>query len=202
MICSFCGKSQREVRKLIAGPSVYICDECIGLCVKMCNEDINPPVPALRTAGGRQIPDLAWCDIAPDAAEVVVNRLLDEVDTLERFINAAQARSLAAHSTRVLVRLRDIHSALRELGFAEQIRARCLDDYLEALPAWSEIEPIGRDFVCALLLRRIPGLAGEVETATVHGLGAYADHHLEVAAAYRAAAVALGWGASTVTLAS
>ena len=30
--CSFCGKSQREVRKLIAGPTVYICDECIELC--------------------------------------------------------------------------------------------------------------------------------------------------------------------------
>src|ERR1019366_6124785 len=30
--CSFCGKSQKEVKKLIAGPTVYICDECIGLC--------------------------------------------------------------------------------------------------------------------------------------------------------------------------
>jgi hypothetical protein len=30
--CSFCGKSQHEVRKLIAGPTVFICDECVGLC--------------------------------------------------------------------------------------------------------------------------------------------------------------------------
>ena len=30
--CSFCGKSQKQVRKLIAGPGVYICDECIELC--------------------------------------------------------------------------------------------------------------------------------------------------------------------------
>jgi ClpX C4-type zinc finger len=30
--CSFCGKSQHEVEKLIAGPAVYICDECVGLC--------------------------------------------------------------------------------------------------------------------------------------------------------------------------
>ncbi|RYZ85438.1 MAG: ATP-dependent Clp protease ATP-binding subunit ClpX, partial [Proteobacteria bacterium] len=30
--CSFCGKSQNEVKKLIAGPGVYICDECIELC--------------------------------------------------------------------------------------------------------------------------------------------------------------------------
>ena len=32
LLCSFCGKSQSEVKKLIAGPTVYICDECIGLC--------------------------------------------------------------------------------------------------------------------------------------------------------------------------
>ncbi|HQW39095.1 MAG TPA: ClpX C4-type zinc finger protein, partial [Usitatibacteraceae bacterium] len=32
LYCSFCGKSQHEVRKLIAGPSVFICDECIDLC--------------------------------------------------------------------------------------------------------------------------------------------------------------------------
>lgn len=32
LYCSFCGKSQHEVRKLIAGPSVYICDECVDLC--------------------------------------------------------------------------------------------------------------------------------------------------------------------------
>ena len=30
--CSFCGKSQNDVRKLIAGPKVFICDECVGLC--------------------------------------------------------------------------------------------------------------------------------------------------------------------------
>ena len=32
LLCSFCGKSQRQVKKLIAGPGVYICDECVGLC--------------------------------------------------------------------------------------------------------------------------------------------------------------------------
>ena len=37
--CSFCGKSQREVRKLIAGPTVYICDECIGLCNDIIAEE-------------------------------------------------------------------------------------------------------------------------------------------------------------------
>ena len=39
--CSFCGKSQREVRKLIAGPTVYICDECIELCNDIIAEETN-----------------------------------------------------------------------------------------------------------------------------------------------------------------
>ena len=38
--CSFCGKSQKEVRKLIAGPTVYICDECIGLCNDIIAEEV------------------------------------------------------------------------------------------------------------------------------------------------------------------
>src|ERR687883_310567 len=39
--CSFCGKSQKEVKKLIAGPTVYICDECIGLCNDIIDEEIE-----------------------------------------------------------------------------------------------------------------------------------------------------------------
>jgi ATP-dependent Clp protease ATP-binding subunit ClpX len=39
--CSFCGKSQKEVKKLIAGPSVYICDECISLCNDILAEEIQ-----------------------------------------------------------------------------------------------------------------------------------------------------------------
>ena len=37
--CSFCGKSQNDVRKLIAGPTVYICDECIELCNDIIAEE-------------------------------------------------------------------------------------------------------------------------------------------------------------------
>ena len=39
MYCSFCGKSQHEVRKLIAGPSVFICEECVDLCLDIIRED-------------------------------------------------------------------------------------------------------------------------------------------------------------------
>ena len=38
--CSFCGKSQKQVRKLIAGPGVYICDECIDLCNEIIEEEL------------------------------------------------------------------------------------------------------------------------------------------------------------------
>lgn len=41
LCCSFCGKSQRDVQKLIAGPTVYICDECIGLCGDIIDEEVE-----------------------------------------------------------------------------------------------------------------------------------------------------------------
>ncbi|HEY5529211.1 MAG TPA: ATP-dependent Clp protease ATP-binding subunit ClpX, partial [Thermoleophilia bacterium] len=44
LLCSFCGKSQRQVKKLIAGPGVYICDECIDLCNEIIDEELSAPV--------------------------------------------------------------------------------------------------------------------------------------------------------------
>lgn len=41
LYCSFCGKSQHEVRKLIAGPSVFVCDECVELCNDIIREEVN-----------------------------------------------------------------------------------------------------------------------------------------------------------------
>ena len=43
LLCSFCGKSQPQVKKLIAGPGVYICDECIDLCNEIIDEDLTSP---------------------------------------------------------------------------------------------------------------------------------------------------------------
>ena len=50
--CSFCGKSQKQVKKLIAGPGVYICDECIELC----NEIIVEELAEASTAGLEELP--------------------------------------------------------------------------------------------------------------------------------------------------
>jgi ATP-dependent Clp protease ATP-binding subunit ClpX len=45
LVCSFCGKNQKEVKKLIAGPTVYICDECIGLCNEIIAEELEHEEP-------------------------------------------------------------------------------------------------------------------------------------------------------------
>jgi len=51
LICSFCGKTQDEVRKLVAGPSVYICDECVELCNDILTEELDDSVaPTSRLA--------------------------------------------------------------------------------------------------------------------------------------------------------
>ena len=48
LFCSFCGKNQSEVRKLIAGPAVYICDECIQLCSEIIEEESEKDADALE----------------------------------------------------------------------------------------------------------------------------------------------------------
>ena len=63
LYCSFCGKSQHEVRKLIAGPSVFICDECVELCNDIIREEMQDQSPA----GGAKLPK-----------PVEINAILDE----------------------------------------------------------------------------------------------------------------------------
>ena len=63
LFCSFCGKSQHEVKKLIAGPSVFICDECIDLC----NDIIRDELPGLTAA------DAKTTDGLPVPAEIKQN---------------------------------------------------------------------------------------------------------------------------------
>ncbi len=49
LCCSFCGKSQNDVRKLIAGPGVYVCNECIDICNEIINDDEQTETAAART---------------------------------------------------------------------------------------------------------------------------------------------------------
>jgi ATP-dependent Clp protease ATP-binding subunit ClpX len=54
LVCSFCGKSQDDVRKLIAGPTVYICDGCIDLCNDIIAEEIAEETGVWRRMGFRR----------------------------------------------------------------------------------------------------------------------------------------------------
>jgi ATP-dependent Clp protease ATP-binding subunit ClpX len=56
LYCSFCGKSQHEVRKLIAGPSVFICDECIELCNDIIRDEMMENVSTEAGKGSLPTP--------------------------------------------------------------------------------------------------------------------------------------------------
>lgn len=70
LYCSFCGKSQHEVRKLIAGPSVFICDECVDLCNDIIREEIQENAPE---GGGEKLP--TPMEIAGTLDEYVIGQL-------------------------------------------------------------------------------------------------------------------------------
>lgn len=63
LYCSFCGKSQHEVRKLIAGPTVFICDECVELCMDIIREENKT---SLVTSGDGVPTPLEICDVLDD----------------------------------------------------------------------------------------------------------------------------------------
>jgi len=56
LYCSFCGKSQHEVRKLIAGPSVFVCDECIALCNDIIREEVHDGAPGKADKDSLPVP--------------------------------------------------------------------------------------------------------------------------------------------------
>jgi ATP-dependent Clp protease ATP-binding subunit ClpX len=70
--CSFCGKSQKQVRKLIAGPGVYICDECIELCNEIIEEELTSPQEVNFTELPKPVEISAYLDdyvVGQDAAK-------------------------------------------------------------------------------------------------------------------------------------
>ncbi len=76
--CSFCGKSQKQVKKLIAGPGVYICDECIDLCNDIIEEELG------------ETPDLGFEEL-PKPAEIFefLNRYIVGQDEAKRIMSVA-----------------------------------------------------------------------------------------------------------------
>ena len=76
LICSFCGKSQKEVKKLIAGPTGYICDECIGLCNDLIAE--APKERPARTAQEKHYDEIL-ASVVPKPVGHVEKPLPEEV---------------------------------------------------------------------------------------------------------------------------
>ncbi|GAA6162907.1 ATP-dependent Clp protease ATP-binding subunit ClpX [Pelagimonas sp. KU-00592-HH] len=75
LYCSFCGKSQHEVRKLIAGPTVFICDECVELCMDIIREETK--ASGLKSSEGVPTPQ-EICDVLNDyvIGQAVAKRVL------------------------------------------------------------------------------------------------------------------------------
>ncbi len=81
LYCSFCGKSQHEVKKLIAGPSVFICDECIDLCNDIIRDEV--PADAADAKSGRgELP-------APSEIKAILDQYVIGQDTAKRILSVA-----------------------------------------------------------------------------------------------------------------
>ena len=75
--CSFCGKSQKEVKKLIAGPTVYICDECIGLCNDIIAEEIEKDTDRDRFMSAEEARDYGIIDtVISSRGEIVSEQVI------------------------------------------------------------------------------------------------------------------------------
>jgi ClpX C4-type zinc finger len=72
--CSFCGTGQRQVRKLIAGPGVYICDECVHLCCEISDEERVPTPERYNLSADPQTMMNNW--------ELVPSTWIDEINRL------------------------------------------------------------------------------------------------------------------------
>lgn len=81
LYCSFCGKSQQEVKKLIAGPTVFICNECI----KLCNDIIESEGMAIITSGK-----------APEVENKKLKKLLGEALQMLNTLTTTRTRELEA----------------------------------------------------------------------------------------------------------
>ena len=74
--CSFCGKAQSEVRKLIAGPTVFICDECVDVCRDIIADDmhandVEPPLPLPKGALHGPPVQCALCSTFVPSSDVI-----------------------------------------------------------------------------------------------------------------------------------
>jgi|ERR1051325_6004278 hypothetical protein len=91
--CSFCGKSQHDVRKLIAGPSVYICDECVNLCTDIIRDEAPIWKVVILLAEGEK----SGSDAYPAALEHARGQSTEKIASYME-----QGRQLAEHNRGIL----------------------------------------------------------------------------------------------------
>ena len=80
LLCSFCGKTQRQVKKLIAGPGVYICEECVHLCCEILEEEGVPTPGWYRDAVTSEHQDTINSEIVLHTWETSLNNWVDEIN--------------------------------------------------------------------------------------------------------------------------
>jgi ClpX C4-type zinc finger/Glyoxalase superfamily protein len=141
LYCSFCGKSQHDVRKLVAGPAVYICDECIDLCTDVVDEQLRQLIEGDEAA----------------ARAMSTDRLLHYVEHAERL---AQRNRQGLHRIERILALREnpqsaADDALQSPSFA-QLKKRTSDE-LRTMLRYSQ-DQLNR---CERALRTATAIVGE-----------------------------------------
>lgn len=150
LCCSFCGKRQDEVRKLIAGSGGFICNDCVKLCTTIIREE------------GGSIPSQKGEVPTRDEIRAVLDQEIDGQDSLKRelsFVLHKHLQNLAAASSRTGAHLSPVHILLRGPSMGRSDLARALTRRL-AMPfamvnAAELLECSGRLEVCQLIARRL-----------------------------------------------
>ena len=121
--CSFCGKNQDEVKKLIAGPAVYICDECIDLCNEIVSEDRQQEIDALGDTAVLKPREIkAHLDqyvVGQERLEEKVGQLLEQHRALQEENSRLLARQAAFETERQQFR-QEVDRILQKLQVLER----------------------------------------------------------------------------------
>lgn len=143
--CSFCGKHRREVRKLIAGPDVYVCDECVGLCEQILDDEEH------AGAGRSYFADALLAQVGHLGARAPygrARRLLRAAIELERdhptgLRRASSAAAALEDLETAVLALRTIAAPARTQSDALNLAALLIDQgsHVEALAALSTLDP-------------------------------------------------------------
>ena len=114
LYCSFCGKSQHEVRKLIAGPSVFICDECVELCNDIIREELEEKAQSTRSSLPKPREILT---LRQRLNEVLANHTGQPLDVIARDTERDNFKSA---------------EAAREYGLVDEVLVRRPDESIQA----------------------------------------------------------------------